>query len=56
MRAVLFSAAFVAAVLAVDFVVFEGYYRHASWVEAQYRGQQFSYEVGYFLRKLGLIR
>ena len=56
MRAVLFVASLVVAVLAVDFVVFEGYYRHASWVEAKYRGQQFSYEVGYFIRKLGLIR
>jgi hypothetical protein len=56
MRAVLFSAAVVAAVLAVDLVVFDGHYRQATWRETQYRGQQFSYEVGYFLRKFGLVR
>jgi hypothetical protein len=56
MRAVLFSAAVVAAVLAVDLIVFDGHYRQATWRETQYRGQQFSYEVGYFLRKFGLVR
>jgi len=56
MRAVLFSAALVAAVLALDFVVFEGHYRQATWQETKYRGQQFNYEVGFFLRKLGLVR
>ena len=56
MRAVLFSAALVAAVLALDLVVFEGHYRQVTWQETKYRGQQFNYEVGFFLRKLGLVR
>lgn len=56
MRAVLFMAALVAAVWALDAVVFDGRYRQVAWQETKNRGQQFNYEVRYFLRKFGLVR
>ena len=56
MRVLLFVAAPIAAVWALDAVAFEGQYSQATWREAVYRGNQFNSEMRYFLRKIGLIR
>ena len=55
MRTVLFLAALVAALCALDAVVFDGHYREIAWEETKYRGQQLNYEVRYFLRKFGIV-
>ena len=56
MRAVLFVAALVAAVLAADAIVLDGRYRQVAWQETKNRAHQFNYEVKYYLRKFGMIR
>ena len=54
MRAVLFVAALIAAICALDVVVFDGHYRQVTWQEMKYRGHQFNYQVRYYFRKFGL--
>jgi hypothetical protein len=56
MRAVLFVAALLAAVLATDAIVLDGRYRQVAWQETKNRAQQFNYEVRYYLRKFGMVR
>jgi len=56
MRAVLFVVALVAAVWALDAIAFDGHYGQAAWQETKHRGQQFNYDVRYYLRKFGLAR
>jgi hypothetical protein len=56
MRAVLFVAALVAAIWVLDAVVFDGRYGQVVWQETKNRGQQFNYDVRYYLRKFGMAR
>jgi hypothetical protein len=56
MRAFLFLAGLIVALLALDAIVFDGRYRQAALQEAKYQGDKLNYQVGDWLRKSGLRR
>jgi hypothetical protein len=56
MRAVFFVAALVAAIWAIDAVVFDSHYSQVAWQDTKNRAQQFNYDVRYYLRKFGMVR
>lgn len=51
MRGFFTFAALIAFLLAVDNFIFDGYYRHAAWQEAQYQGYKVRSEVDQFLTR-----
>lgn len=56
MRAFLFLAGLIVALLVLDAIAFDGRYRQAVLQEGKYQGDKLNYEVGYWLRKSGLSR
>lgn len=54
MRAFGVLTVFLGSLWALDAVLFDGRYTQAAWQEAKFKGEAFSYEIKYLLRKAGL--
>jgi hypothetical protein len=54
MRGFLILTVVIGTLWGIDAVVLDGRYRKVAWLEANYQGDKFSYQVRYWLNKSGL--